>query len=139
LLIISTSAAFARNSEVLIDAQEAVVKQGNGDLLDIPYYLKGHYHPPVLKKIGHWRSTRKGNGAFKSDDDACRRTFVTALKSLQERAQQEGGNAIINIVSVTKGTHYENATQIRCIAGNIIVHVAIEGDVVVLKSRKNKK
>lgn len=137
-LLIISSTAFARNSEVLVDAMEAVINQGKGDLLDIPYYLKGQTHPEVEKTISHMRSTRKGRSAFQSDDDACSRTFVTALKSLQERAQQEGGNAIINIISVTKDTPYEDARQFRCIAGGIVVHVAIEGDIVVLKKRIKK-
>lgn len=136
VLLISTSNVFARNTEVLVNAQEAVDRQGKGDLLDIPFYMKGQEHPPVKKKIGNWRSTRKGRGAFQSDTDACSRTFVSAIKSLQERAQKEGGNAIINVISVTKDAPYENATQFRCIAGGIIVHVALEGDVVVLEKKK---
>ena len=136
VLIISTSTAWARNSEVLVDAQEAVDRQGKGDLLDVPFFMKGQDHPAVKKKIGNWRSSRKGRGAFQSDTDACGRTFVTALKSLQQRALSEGGNAVINIVSVTKDMPYENAKQFRCIAGGIIVHVALEGDVVVLEDQK---
>ena len=136
IFIISTPTAFARNTEVLVDAQEAVDRQGKGDLLDIPFYMKGQDHPAVKKKIGNWRSSRKGRGAFQSDTDACSRTFVTALKSLQERAFKEGGNAVINIVSVTKDVPYENAKQFRCIAGGVIVHVALEGDIVVLNQVK---
>jgi hypothetical protein len=136
MLILSTSDAFARNTEVLVDAQQAVDRKGQGDLLDVPYYLKGQKHPAVKKKIGNWRASRKGRGAFQSDTDACSRTFVSALKSLQQRALKEGGNAIINIISVTKDTPYENAKQFRCIAGGIIVHVALEGDVVVIDKKK---
>ena len=58
VLLISTSNVFARNTEVLVNAQEAVDRQGKGDLLDIPFYMKGQEHPPVKKKIGNWRSTR---------------------------------------------------------------------------------
>ena len=52
VLLVSTSSAWARNTEVLVDAHEAVERQGKGDLLDIPYFMKGQQHPAVKKKIG---------------------------------------------------------------------------------------
>ena len=131
-LATSTTAAFARDTEVLIDAKEAVERQAKGQLLGIPFYMKGQKHPNVKKTIGHWRSSKKGRGAFQSDLDACSRTFVTALKTMQQRAQKEGGNAIINITSFTKDEPFSHPSKFRCIAGSVVVHVAIEGDVVVL-------
>lgn len=128
-----TSTVFARNTEVLVDAQEAIDRQAKGGLSDMPFYLKGQKHPIIKKKLGNWRATRKGRGAFQSDLDACSRTFVTALKSLQERARREGGNAVVNIISVTKDVPFEDAEKFRCIAGGVIVHVALEGDIVVLE------
>ena len=133
VLLFSAATTFARDTEVLVDGKEAVDRQAKGDLLDIPYYFKGQDHPAVKKKIGNWRATRKGRGAFQSDLDACSRTFVTALKSLQERARREGGNAVINIISVTKDMPYEDPAKFRCIAGSVIVHVALEGDIVELE------
>ena len=133
ILAMSAAPALARNTEVLLDAKTAVEQQGKGDLLNIPFYMKGATHKKVIKTIGNWSSTRKGRGAFQSDDDACNRTFVTALKSLQQRALKEGGNAIINVTSWTKNQNYENEKNFRCIAGSMIVHVAIKGDVVMLE------
>jgi len=131
-LAIFSNAAHARDTEVLIESKVAVERQAKGGLLDIPFFMKGQKHPGVKKKIGHWKSTRKGRGAFQSDLDACSRTFVTAIKSLQQRAIKEGGNAVINIKSYTKDVPYEHPSKFRCVAGAIIVHVAVEGDVVVL-------
>lgn len=133
ILAISSTPALARNSEVLLDAKNAVHEQGKGDLLDVPFYMKGVKHKKVVKTIGNWSSTRKGRGAFQSDEDACNRTFVTALKSLQQRAITEGGNAIINVTSWTKNKPYEDKNNFRCVAGAVIVHVAIKGDIVVLE------
>jgi len=126
------SSVYARDTELLIEAKEAVERQAKGDLLDVPYFMKGQKHPKIKKKIGHWTSSRKGRGAFQSDLDACSRTFVTALKTLQQRVQREGGNAIVNITSYTRDVPYEDKSKFRCVAGSIIVHVALEGDVVVL-------
>ena len=133
ILTISATSAFARNTEVLLDAKTAVAQQGKGDLLGVPFYMKGAKHKKVIKTIGNWSSSRKGRGAFQSDEDACNRTFVTALKSLQQRTLNEGGNAIINVTSWTKDKNYEDKTKYRCIAGSMLVHVAIKGDVVILE------
>ena len=128
-----TTTAFARNTEVLIKAKVAVERQAKGQLLGIPFYMKGQKHSKVKKTIGHWKSSKKGRGAFQSDLDACSRTFVTALKTMQQRAIKEGGNAIINITSITRDEPFSHPSKFRCVAGSVIVHVAIEGDVVILK------
>jgi len=133
LVVTSLSNAYARDTELLIEVKEAVERQAKGDLLDVPYFLKGQKHPKIKKKLGHWSSSRKGRGAFQSDLDACSRTFVTAIKTLQQRVQREGGNAVVNITSYTRDVPYEDKSKFRCVAGNIVVHVALEGDVVVLE------
>jgi hypothetical protein len=54
------------------------------------------------------------------------------LIRLQERAITEGGDAIVDIVSVTRGGRTSSATEYRCVAGAVVVHVALEGTVVKL-------
>ena len=44
----------------------------------------------------------------------------------QQRAEREGGNAVIDIVSVTMNKKTESATQYRCIAGSTVVHVGLK-------------
>ena len=126
-----TSDAMARNTVVLGSVAEAKNSQlGEDTLLDIPFYMKGQKHPRVQKKVGNYKSTRKSRGAFRSDEESCRTTFLSAIISLQQRAIKEGGNGIINIVSITKNKNYENAVNYRCVAGSILVNVALKGDVV---------
>jgi len=132
LITLFVSDAQARNTERLIDVTAAVESaMGKAKLLDVPFYMKGQKHPKVKTKLGNYMSTRKSRGAFRSDLESCKITFLSALISLQKRARKEGGDAIINIISVTKDQEFESATQFRCVAGAIIVHVALRGDVVI--------
>jgi len=134
LAIAIAAPAEARNDEHLFDVKDAIdTGTGNANLLDIPYYFKGQSHPGVAKKIGTWASNRSSRGAFRSDEASCKVAFLSALIRLQERAQSEGGNAIIDIRSVTRGTTTESATQYRCVAGSVVVHVGLEGTVVKTK------
>lgn len=134
LAVLTAVPADARNTEHLFDVKDAIDHgTGNANLLDIPYYMKGQAHPGVAKKIGTWTSNRSSRGAFRSDEASCQVAFLSALIRLQERAKSEGGNAIIDIVSVTRNTRTESATQYRCVAGGIIVHVGLEGTVVTTK------
>lgn len=134
LAIAIAAPAEARNDEHFYDVKDAVeTGAGNANLLDIPYYFVGQSHPAATKTIGTWTSNRSSRGAFRSDDESCKVAFLSALIRLQERAQTEGGNAIINIKSITRGTKTESATQYRCVAGSMIVHVGLEGTVIKTK------
>jgi len=134
LAVLAATPVQARDTEHLFDVKDAIEHgTGNANLLDIPYFMKGQAHPGVAKKIGTWTSNRSTRGAFRSDEASCQVAFLSALIRLQERAKAEGGNAIVDIVSVTRNTRTESATQYRCVAGAIVVHVGLEGTVVTTK------
>jgi hypothetical protein len=140
LLLVATIAASmatpaeARNTELMFDVKDAIENgHGNANLLDVPYYFVGQSHPGVAKKIGTWASNKSTSGAFRSDEVSCQIAFLSAVIQLQTRAQAEGGNAVIDIKSITRGTKLESATQYRCVAGAVIVHVGLEGTVVKTK------
>jgi len=134
IAVLAAAPAQARNTELTLDIKSAIENgHGNANLLDIPYYFVGQSHPGVANKIGTWSSNKSTSGAFRSDEASCQTAFLSALIQLQTRAQSEGGNAVIDIKSITRGTKLESATQYRCVAGAIIVHVGLEGTVVKTK------
>ena len=59
--------------------------------------------------------------------------FLSALINLQERAKRDGGEAIIDIKSITRGKETSSATEYWCVAGSTVVHVGLTGKVVQLK------
>jgi hypothetical protein len=127
--------AEARDTLHNLNAQDAL-QQGHqrGEILsDIKVYFAGEPTPPVEKKMGEFRTNRKTNAFNKSDEEACRWAFFSAIKSLQERALKEGGNAVIDIKSNYRDREFVSATEFQCGAGAFIGGVALKGTVAKLK------
>jgi hypothetical protein len=125
--------ALARATEHNLPVRDAVESgDGKENLLDVPFYMAGQPHPGVARVIGEWSSDRRTRAAFRSDEAACKVAFLSALISLQERARAEGGDAIIDIVSVARDRTTKSASEYRCYAGAAVAQVALEGKVVKL-------
>lgn len=134
LLLLFAAPASARDTEVILDAKAAAEsEQGKAALLDIPFYMKGQEHPEVVKKLIQVSANRSTRGVFRSDEDSCRVAFLSAMIVLQERAQTEGGDALVDVVSITRGKLTESPTEFRCIAGSTVVHVGLKAKIVKFK------
>ena len=96
---------------------------------DIKLYMKGEKHGKVIKQLGEFKSNKRSNGFGKPARIACDRAFISALMSLQDRAAKEGGNAVIDIYSITKDKTFESAEEYSCIKGGFISNVALMGTV----------
>jgi hypothetical protein len=131
LAFLSSATALARNVEHYFKVSEAVASEKGQRLLNIPYHFSGQNLPNISRKIGTWTGTGKASGFMRSDIASCQTAFVTALLSMQKRAQAEGANAIVNLRSVTRNKTTESPTDYRCVAGSTIVHVSLRGDVVI--------
>lgn len=107
--------------------------------LDIPLYFGSQKTPGVEKRIGEWTSTRNTNSANKPDQDACDIALISAVIALQERARKEGGNAVINIKSLSKVGDVNSASEYICTSGKVIARVQLRGTVVKLGKAPAKK
>jgi hypothetical protein len=126
--------ALARATEHSLSVSDAVETGGGKEnLLDVPFYMAGQPHPGVARVIGEWSSDRRTRAAFRSDEAACKVAFLSAIISLQQRARAEGGDAIIDVVSVARDRTTKSAGEYRCYAGAAVAQVALEGKVVKLK------
>jgi hypothetical protein len=125
----------ARDTLHTLNAQEAIQQgQEKGEILDtVKLFFAGQPHPPAEKTMGEFRTNRKTNAFNKSDEAACQWAFFSAIKSLQERALNEGGNAVIDIKSNYKNQEFSSATEYQCGAGAFVGGVALKGTVVKLK------
>ena len=134
LVILATPlAAFARNTEVVLPVAGAVASDVDRHLTDVAFYMKGGEHPSVAQKFAVVSASRSTRGVFRSDEASCRIAFLSAMRALQARASQEGGNAIIDVISITRGETTESPTDFRCVAGTTIVHVGLKGTIVRLE------
>lgn len=98
----------------------------------VDFYFAGQKHPKVIKSLGEFQSNKKTNAFGKSDKAACQWVFASAMKSLKQRALQEGGNAVINIRSNYKGNLTASSTTFKCGAGALMAGVTLVGDIVKL-------
>lgn len=131
-LLLASSAA-ARNTNLVLPIEGATKSAvGQEKLFDVPFYFHGQSHPKVKREISVDRVSRSSRGAFRSDESSCHVAFLSSLRELQAQAQDRGADAIIDIKSITKRQPLESATEYRCIAGAMVVHVGLEGTLVEL-------
>lgn len=89
-------------------------------------------YPKPTQTFGTFTSNKKTNFFGKSDKEGCEWVWLSAAKALQERAKREGGNAVVDIMSIYKNIEFVSETEYECGAGSIMGGVALRGTVVKL-------
>jgi uncharacterized protein YbjQ (UPF0145 family) len=108
-------------------------KVGKTKLLKyVRIYMKGADHPGVERRNREYKTSKRSSGANHSPQEACDVAFVSALIALQERADREGGNAVIDIYSLTKNDRYQNTDKYVCTTGRAMANVVLKGTVATL-------
>jgi len=125
-LVLSSSPLFARNTfhDLSVSAATKSVT-GKEKLLNVPFYMAKQKHPAIKKDLGVFKSNKRTNALNKSDEQACRITFLSAIISLQQRAQRMGADGIVDIKSITKHKKLVSASKYRCAAGDLIANIVI--------------
>lgn len=131
IMVVSTP-ALAKDEWLQFSAKEAKTSPLGVEKLkpEIKFYMKGESHPKVLKQMGEFKSNKRSNAFGKSGQTACDTAFISALKAFQDRAEKEGGNAVIDIYTITKNQKFESAEQYNCLKGGFSANVALMGTVV---------
>ncbi|MED5523314.1 excinuclease ABC subunit A [Gallaecimonas pentaromativorans] len=134
-LMLINAPVMARDSINDYSVKDAMAQSEAKEILGdkIRFYFGDQPHGKVLKTFGEFRTNQKTNAFGKSDEKACKWVFLSAMKSLKQRAETEGGNAVINIRSNYRNNLTTSDTTFKCGAGAIIAGVALVGDVVTLK------
>ncbi|NKF51287.1 excinuclease ABC subunit A [Shewanella sp. WXL01] len=118
---------FSINEAMAINKISSAIGEG------VEFYFAGQQHGAIVKSLGEFKTSKKTNAFGKSDLKACQWAFASAMKSLKQRAQKEGGNAVVNIRSNYDNHQTSSAETFKCGAGNVIAGVALIGDVVTLE------
>ena len=100
---------------------------------DVRLYFGSEKEPRVAKQMATFSANTKSSAVGKPDQEACDIAFLSALARLQQHARREGGDAVIRIKSIYRGSNLDSPTDYVCGAGNIMVGVTLEGTVVKLK------
>ncbi len=98
----------------------------------IALYWGDQSHPAIVKKYGEFKASKRANAFRKPKEEACRWALASSLKTLQQRAIKEGGNAVVNIRSNIYNNEKSSTTEFDCLAGNVVANSALKGDVVKL-------
>ena len=130
----SNQPAQARNTRYLLKVEDVKADPRYKETVptDIAFYFAGQTHPAVVNSFGDVVTNRKGNSFGRPDEEACRWTMMAALKVLHDNAVEQGGNAVINIVSYYKKVVYSDPSTYECHAGAFVAGVALKGTVVKL-------
>jgi uncharacterized protein YbjQ (UPF0145 family) len=131
IVALAPMAAGARETLHDLDIKQAMDSDvAKSKLLGVPVYFAGQSHAKVASDMGVFTANRRTNAFGKPDEEACGVAFLSAVIALQARAQKLGGDAVVDIKSITKHQSLESATQYRCVAGNVAANVALTGRVV---------
>ncbi|HMF41070.1 MAG TPA: excinuclease ATPase subunit [Polyangia bacterium] len=96
------------------------------------YFGQMPYAPPA-QHLGVFTANEKTNVTIKNDVDGCNWVFLSAVRKLQEYARRQGGNAIVNVISIYKNQPFSSETEFECGAGTFVGGVALRGEVVSLR------
>jgi hypothetical protein len=124
------SPAMARDDRLKFSIPDLLkTDKAKSALYDVPLYFADQAFPKPLSKQSGITTNKKTSGFAKSDQEACEWAFLSAIKALQERAQRDGMNAVVNITSNYKNRSFSSKTEFECGAGNIMAGVALKADI----------
>ena len=134
MLLFSFSMGQARNTLLKVSIDDALAWGEEEGVLksSVRLYFGDQEHPEIERNLGTYTSNRKTNAVGKSDQKACKWAFLSAMVTLQDRAIDEGGNAVVNIRSNYNRNHFSSTTEFECGAGAVMAGVSMVGDVVKL-------
>ncbi|WP_413282797.1 excinuclease [Vibrio sp. MA40-2] len=129
--VFSTS-ALARDDVSDYNVAEVLASADGKSVLgdSIQFYFGEQAHSKIVNDFGEFKTNKKTNALNKSDEEACAWVFLSAMKTLKERAVKEGGNAVVNIKSNYKNNLSSSETTFKCGAGTFVAGVALTGKVV---------
>ncbi len=129
-VLLATQAA-GRDTTVEISAHEAAQSsKGRKFLLDVSFWMKGEPREHEGEPLKTSSVTRTSSAAMRTDRAACTSAFLDALKVLQQKALDAGGNAVVDVVSITQDVETESAKTFRCVAGAIVARVGLRATLV---------
>jgi uncharacterized protein YbjQ (UPF0145 family) len=132
LVLGSASSVFARDEIENYSIKSALETADAREKLDpqIKLYFGNWKHGAVVQSIGEWKSYKKSNGVGRANEVACKRAFLSAAISLQQRAMKMGANAVIGIKSDYDNRKTSSDITYVCGSGMLMSAVALIGTVV---------
>lgn len=123
-----TTLAQARDTAHYLSVQEALNSSEAKQILDPNVEVVfGSSKGQVIKQ--NLISNRKTNAFGKSDEQACRWAFLSAVKQFQEQAIKNNAHKVVNLMSYYKKNTYSKNGEYECHAGALMAGVTLKGDI----------
>ncbi len=131
-IAVGIPAAEARDTTYYLPIDQAMTSPGAKKALslNVELHFADTEQIEFTENLGTFITNRKTNAFLKGDRQSCNWAMLSALKTLQERAVKEGGNAVIDIHSFYGANPYKNANKYECHAGATVTGVSLRGTVV---------
>ena len=100
---------------------------------NIQLYFATTLPPEVASDFGTFTSNKTTNARRKPPRQSCDWVFMSAIKSLQQRAVTERGNAVVNIHSYYNEIKMSDDDVYECHDGKNVSRVVLRGTVVKLE------
>jgi uncharacterized protein YbjQ (UPF0145 family) len=131
LVVLLSADASARNTLHRLPAADVLNESGfASQIAGVKFYFGNSPHPAVIQEFGEYRTNKKTNAFNKTDVEACKWVFKSAILALHQRAVSLGANAVVNIRSNYKNNVEVSDTDYTCGAGGLMAGVALIGDFV---------
>jgi len=131
LIFALASLAQAEDVQVSFPIKNAIENPKiSSKLNNVKLFWGDQSHATVKTDFGEFKTSQRTNALMKGREEACQWALASALVQLQERAVKEGGNAVINIKSNIKNIEVSSQEDYECLAGAMMVNVALKGNVV---------
>lgn len=125
------STGCVKNTKLMRPISESLTSERGREVVnpDVKMYF-GKKSSKYKKTIGTYTSNKTTNAFGKSNENACEWAFLSAIKSLQNRAVKEGGKAVVDIKSYYNQTPMVSKTDYECHILAPTARVALRGTVV---------
>ena len=126
-----SSSALARDTSLNVDLRQALdtqeFKTALGD--DVAFFLRAD-KPAAIENRSAPFFINSSTGRGMPDEKTCLNMTLRALVAMRNRARQEGGNAIVDLVSFYQEHETGDGSMIDCHAGSYVrARVTLKGSV----------
>ena len=93
-------------------------------------FVFGNAPAPTGTRIADYVENERQHFHDRTEEVACRDTFIEALADLRDKATNMGGDAVVGVVSYFRKVTFSSPTDFECHAGSNGVFVTLMGTIV---------
>jgi uncharacterized protein YbjQ (UPF0145 family) len=124
----ATQPASARNVPHFLKLQEVLDSPAFADEVGTSIaFAFGDQQMPVAMKYQEYVANARQHFKGRSEEGACRDTFIAAMADLKKHAEREGADAVVGIMSYFRRKTFSSTTEFECHAGSSGVFVSLKG------------